>query len=501
VLSDKNAAAPEFPSGLDWLNTGGKPLTLSGLKGKVVLLDFWTYGCINCIHVIPELKRLEKDFPHELVVIGVHSAKFASEGDTNSIRRIILRYGLEHPVVNDRDLLVWRSWNVKSWPTLILIDPAGKVVARHSGEDIYYLLKPVIASVVGDFDSRGLLDRTPLPLRLEKDTARESQLSFPGKVLADGDRGLLFISDTSHHRIVVARLPGGEVADIIGRGGPGFEDGTFASATFRQPQGLAFSPEGGTLYVADRGNHAIRLISLSGNDVKTLAGVGFKSDAYPPRAGRAPKVALSSPWDLALDGQRLFVAMAGSHQIWMMDLGSGYITPYAGSGREGTADGPREEAELAQPSGLALDGAGRLYFADSEASSLRWVDIDAAGSGVSTLAGSGLSLFDFGDIDGVGRGARFQHPLGVVFSQGIIYVADTYNNKIKSVDPLTGEVRTLAGNGPGWRDGDVPLFHEPGGLSVSGDQLYVADTNNHAVRVIDLRTGETTTMRLRIGED
>jgi len=122
-----------LPTDLVWLNTA-KPLRLEELRGKFVLLDFWTYCCINCMHVIPELKRLEKGYPTELVVIGVHSAKFSNERLTDNIRQAILRYEIGHPVVNDKEMQIWRSYAVRSWPTLVLVDPEGYVIGAYSGE-------------------------------------------------------------------------------------------------------------------------------------------------------------------------------------------------------------------------------------------------------------------------------------------------------------------------------------------------------------------------------
>ncbi len=488
--------APEFPAGLDWLNTE-RPLTLEQLKGKVVVLDFWTYGCINCMHVIPDLKRLEAEYPDELVVIGVHSAKFENEGDTDNIRRVILRYELVHPVVNDREFIVWRTWGAQAWPTLVIIDPAGNVVGGHSGEGVYPLFKPVIESLVNEFDAQGLVDRTPLKLKLEKEGLPETVLSFPGKVLADEAGGRLFIADTNHNRIVVAEIDSGEVLSVIGGGQVGFEDGDYQTSAFADPQGMALSEDGGTLYVADTENHAIRQVDLESQTVTTLAGTGQQARQYPPRGGQVPSVDLNSPWDLELDGQRLYVAMAGSHQLWVVDLASGALEPFAGSGREGTKDERLANAELAQPSGLALDGDGRLYFADSESSSVRWAETDPNAGKVATLVGSGASLFDFGDVDGVGNEARLQHPLGVVYYDGALYVADTYNSKIKRADPETREIETYLGSEHGWRDGTDPLFYEPGGIDAASGKLYVADTNNHTVRVVDLDSQEASTLVLK----
>ncbi|MFA9407030.1 MAG: thioredoxin-like domain-containing protein, partial [Anaerolineales bacterium] len=234
-------AAPEFPEGLDWLNTE-QPLTLEGLKGKIVLLDFWTYGCINCMHVIPDLKQLEAEYPDELVVIGVHSAKFENEADTENIRNIILRYNREHPVVNDKDFIVWRTWGANAWPTLALVDPAGNVVGGHSGEGVYEIFEPVIAALVEEFDDE--IDRTPLTLKLEKEGLPSRVLSYPGKVLADPDGERLFIADTNHNRILIADTESGEILDVIGRGEAGLVDGGFSEAQLNQPQGMALSQDG-----------------------------------------------------------------------------------------------------------------------------------------------------------------------------------------------------------------------------------------------------------------
>ncbi len=482
--------APEFPDGLEWLNVSG-PLSLAALRGKVVLLDFWTYGCINCIHIIPDLERLESEYSDELVVIGVHSAKFTNEGDTDNIRNVIARYGLEHPVVNDRDFAVWDRWGVNAWPTVVLVDPAGNIVGGHSGEGIYPIFQPAIDALVEEFDLRGTLDRTPLELAVPP--ARPTVLSFPGKVHSDPSGETLFVADTNHHRILVVDAATGRVSDVAGSGAPGYGDGGFDEARFDQPQGMALSSDGATLYVADLGNHAVRALDLNDRTVTTLAGTGEQSPVYPPRAGDAAAVVLSSPWDLLLVGDTLFVAMAGSHQLWGIDLVSRKAAAVAGSGREGVGEGAALEVALAQPSGLAADPDGNVYWADSESSSIRVLHPDGT---VSHLAGSDDGLFDFGLRDGPGDEAKFQHPLGVAYADGRLFVADTYNSVIRAVDLATGDVTTFSGRGAGWSDGAAPQFYEPGGLAFAGGRLFVADTNNHSIRVLDPVSGAATTLVL-----
>jgi len=481
--------APELSGGRSWLNTD-KPLSLAALKGKVVLLDFWTYGCINCMHIIPDLKRLERKYPNQLVVIGVHSAKFENEKDTENIRRIILRYEIEHPIVNDADFQIWKAYAVDAWPTRYLIDPAGYIIGRLSGEGGYDALDGAISQTIEEFRKRGELNEQPLKLALERAKIGDLPLAFPGKVLADAKSDRLFIADSDHNRIVVTKLDG-TLIETIGTGAHCADDGTFERASFFRPQGMAL--EGDILYVADTENHLIRAIDLKGRTVKTIAGTGRQSVDYSPKSGPGRTVALSSPWDVQLVGRTLYIAMAGPHQIWKLDLDKNQVSNFAGSGREARHDGPIDEAAFAQPSGLTTDGK-TLYVSDAEANIIRAINLQT--NDVRTLVGG--NLFDFGDEDGHGNDVRLQHPLGLSRWNDQLLIADTYNHKIKVLDPDARRVRTFAGTGkPGQKDGAAPSFYEPGGLSVAGDKLYVADTNNHAIRVVDLKTKETQTLQIK----
>lgn len=487
--------APEFPSGLEWLNTA-EPLTIAGLAGKVVLLDFWTYGCINCIHIIPDLKRLEAEFAEELVVIGVHSAKFVNEAETANIRDVVLRYGVEHPVVNDRDFEVWQTWGANAWPTTALVDPAGNVVGGHSGEGVYDVMAPVIAALANEFDGTGVLDRTPIEFAREVDSRLDTVLAYPGKVFIDPIGQTLYIADTGHHRIVAADPASGQVLQVYGRGQSGFVDGVALEARFDSPQGMALSPDGRVLYVADTNNHAIRSINLETGVVDTVLGTG--NLGWPPAGGAADEVSINSPWALEERDGLLYIAMAGHHQIWVMDLAADTARPLVGNARESTVNGRLAEAELAQPSGLAFDSAGVLYFADSESSAVRSAEVLVSDGVTDVVVGSDDNLFDFGDVDGVGTEARLQHPLGLALAaDGYLYVADTYNSKIKRIDLPDRSVTTFLGGPQGWQDGSSALFSEPGGLATRGDLLYVADTNNHAIRIVDLATSVTSTLVLK----
>jgi thiol-disulfide isomerase/thioredoxin len=479
--------APEIQGGRGWLNTD-KPLSLAALKGKIVLLDFWTYGCINCIHIIPDLKKLEAKYPNQLVVIGVHSAKFENEKETENIRRIILRYEIEHPVYNDSEFTVWQHYAVRAWPTQVLIDPAGYVVGAISGEGNYEIIDQAIAKLVNEFRKRGELNEQPLNLVLERAKVGDLPLAFPGKVLADATADRLFIADSNHNRIVITKLDG-TLVEVIGTSVPGAVDGPFDKASFYRPQGLALA--GDSLYVADTENHLIRRVDLKSRAVETIAGTGVQSRQY-FKSGPGRTIALNSPWDLQLAGQTLYIAMAGPHQIWKLDLLKNEVSTFAGSGREERLDGPLLESGFAQPSGMAIVGQ-TLYIADSESNIIR--AIDTVSGQVTTLVGG--DLFKFGDVDGTGDDVRLQHPLGLLAFGDKLLIADTYNHKIKELDPQRQRVASLFGTGkPGQVDGAAPSFYEPGGLTLANEKLYVADTNNHAIRVIDLKTKQTRTLKL-----
>lgn len=483
-----------FEGGAGWLNVSG-PIELPDLRGKIVVVDFWTFCCINCMHILPDLKFLEHKYPRELVVIGVHSAKFNNEKDTENIRRAILRYEIEHPVVNDSQMAIWRRCGVNSWPTLAVIDPDGKLVRGFSGEGHREDLDAIIGKLIAYHAANGTLERTPLKLGLERKKLAPTPLRFPGKVLADEKGGRLFIADSNHNRIVVSSLAG-KLIEVAGSGSIGRNDGPFSSATFHHPQGMAL--DGANLYVADTENHLIRVLDLESKIVSTLAGTG-RQDPHRAGGGRLRETSLNSPWDLAVLGRTLYIAMAGAHQIWFHHFGSGTLHSFAGNGREDIVNGTRESSSFAQPSGLATDGRS-LFIADSEGSAIRRILVSNA-EPVTTIAGTsdlefGRSLFEFGDVDDAGGRARFQHPLGLAYHDGQLFVADTYNHKIKTLNISTGESKTWLGTGKRGNDGDAAEFAEPGGLSVAGTNLYIADTNNHAIKVADLGNRRVSTLKI-----
>ena len=420
--------------------------------------------------MLPQLRELEQRFPESVAVVGVHSGKYIAERDTARIRDASIRLGATHPVLNDRQFRVWRGYAVRAWPTLVVIDPRGAVVGMSAGEFTADAVAPFVERVVAAARADGSLREEPLHFAAEPPSVAPGQLAYPGKVAVDGDR--IAVADSGHHRILIGRLEEHglrmRVQRVVGSGHAGFADGD--AAAFRYPQGLVFAHD--TLYVADAGNHAVRAIALESGATRTIAGTGTQLRTARDRAAGA----LSSPWDLALEGDTLHVAMAGIHQLWTIDLRDGTAARRTGSGAEELHDGPHDAAALAQSMGITLDG-DTLLAADAESSAVREVDLDAAG-GVRTIVGTGL--FDFGDVDGVGDVARLQHPQGLAVARdGRVIVCDSYNDSLRWLDRAARRVTT-------WVRG----LHEPGGVAIGARGAYVADTNAHRIVVADWATSE-----------
>lgn len=447
-------------TGRAWLNTGDRQLDLEALRGKIVVLDFWSFCCINCLHVLDELRPLEEKYSDVLVTVGVHSPKFEHEADPEALAAAVDRYEITHPVLDDPELKTWDAYTARAWPTLVVLDPEGYIVAHLSGEGHVQGLESLVEELVAEHDAKGTLHRGDGPYVPRP--RPEGDLRFPGKSVRLPD-GSFLVTDTGHHRLVQLEDDLTTVRRAIGSGTKGWADGPADATRFNEPQGVALLPEsvratvGYDLIVADTVNHRLRGVELSTGKVRTLAGNGVQRllddarargvDPNEIPADAAPTdVALSSPWDVlwSTAADTLVIAMAGTHQLFSFDPRTGQVAVLAGTGDEGLRDGAASESWFAQPSGLAQDSSGTVWVADSESSALRRVRFDESGAVSSVDSPIGEGLFDFGFRDGAAEQARLQHCLGVaVLPDNSVAIADTYNGAIRRYDPSTNEVSTL----------------------------------------------------------
>lgn len=442
------------------------------------------------MHVLPRVAELHARFERELVVVGVHAGKYVAERRTDKIRSACARLGVTHPVVNDRQFRIWRSFAVEAWPTVVLVGPDGRIVGQQAGEFDLEEMTAAVRHVVEAYGDE--IDLSPRDFGTDPAALPEpaGALRFPGRVLLDGER--LFVSDTGHDRVLELALtisgPTSASARIVrsfGSGVPALRDGTPEESAFRSPQGLTLLD--GDLYVADRSNHAVRRIDLDSGAVTTVAGTGSIGRGR-SIGGRALMEDLRSPWDLVPAGDgALLIAMAGAHQLWRLDLTAGRIAPYAGAGGEDILDGPAATALLAQPMGLAL-ADGEIAFCDAESSSVRLLDQGEAPR-VRTLAGTGL--FDMGDRDGAGDQALLQHAEALAWDGGRLIVADTYNDKLKTIDPVTRDCRAFPGDA-----GSGAGFGHPAGVAADGRLLLVVSTDEHQIALVDRDTGSISTLEI-----
>jgi len=474
-MNTPRTRAPELPDSLQWFNTSEGPVRLEDLRGKVVLLHFWTYCCVNCMHVLPELAALERRYAENLVVIGVHTPKFPNERIADNVQKAINRHYIRHPVAHDPSFSVWKQYAIKAWPSIIYIDPEGYIVGVLRGEGKGKQLDKLIQQSISNAAAKNILQTSKFPTRGKPEPNLE--LKFPGKVHVSKDR--LFISDSGHNRVLEC-MPNGRIIQVYGSGAPGLLDGTGNEASFENPQGLVETD--GFLYIADMDNHVIRKVDLVTREVSTVIGMGKMGrvktfDTYDDPL----QVPLNSPWGLEYNDGVLYIAMAGAHQIWAYDLSSNHIKVLAGTGVEQLQDGNGQTAMFAQPSGLSMgeDIEKNLFVVDAETSAVR--SIRMRDNYVGTVAGKGL--FDFGDVDGKKDVALLQHPLAIAYDakRKALWVADSYNHKLRHIKISNGSVSSVKLSDE---------LHEPAGVSLQDDALYIADTNAHRVCSVDLNTGK-----------
>lgn len=482
MATETRIMAPPFADSLKWLNVD-HPLTLEQLRGRIVLLNFTTYSSINCQHVLPDLRYLEKRFQDAIVVIDIHSPKFRNEADEDQLKKAIGRLHIRRPVASDAQFEMWRSYGIKAWPSVIFVDAEGYVVGVLRGEGRVRQLEELIQKYVAQAELVGLLRRQKPPVATL--TEPSSNLRFPGRICVS--RNHLYIADSGRNRILET-YHDGTTRRVFGSGSASLLDGPEEGCSFNSPQGIIHV--GDFLYVADTGNHVIRRIHLKSGEVMTLAGTGEHGRYVADRFKDPLQAKLNSPMDLTFHESNLYIAMTGQHQIWRMNLNHLTIERFAGSGREDLVDGAGEQACFSQPSGITVAN-DRLFVADANASAIRAITLNH--NVTDTLIGKGV--FDFGDREGVGQEARLQYPLAVEADpeRNALWIADTYNSRIKRLDLGSNQVTKFKFGHP---------LNEPGGLALFRNKLYIANTNAHEIVSLDLqsRLVEVVEIKERVAE-
>jgi hypothetical protein len=468
-MSTARSRVPEFPDGLEWFNVDA-PVRIAGQRGRIVLVCFCCFSDIPSRHVLADMNYIASKYRKDLTVLGVHTTRFPAEMRRTHVQKMLNKHHIRFPFVHDPESKLGKRFGIKQWPTQVLADRDGIIIGALTGDGKRARLKEVIEyqlkrkSRFNTSDSQAYtVSQTPEPQAL---------LSFPGHVLASRDR--IYISDSAHNQIIITSA-NGNILRRIGNTSPGFIDGDSQSAAFNNPRGMSLGDQ--SLYVADEGNHAIRCVNVRSGEVTTVAGTGTPGTVIGPASTRPCEMQLKSPVDVALENGTLYIAMAGMHQVWSLSLITNTIKVFSGSGREGLRDGSPNTAEFAQPSGLTVYGTS-LYTVDAISSAIRCIDINSGS--VTTITGSGC--YECGDQDGIRTAAKLQYPMAIEadMEHKMLWVSDTYNNKIRRVGIKTQHVSSVILD---------RKLNEPCGLAFHGGTLYIANTNAHEVLCLNPDSG------------
>lgn len=462
-------AAPELSSALEWVNTDEAP-SLASLRGRVVLLNFWTFDSVSCLNVLPDIRFLENKYHDGLSVVGIHTPKYPYQRSGAPVLKAVNRNHIRHPVANDPGYATWQAYGVQAWPTLALIDAQGQLAALLPGEGRRDEADAMIGHLLDEAAKQDLrvYESQVSSVRPEP----RQPLRFPTRLLVTDSS--LWVADTGHNRILECNHDG-RIVRQFGSGNPGFWDGTNLDAGFSAPHGIAIARD--SIFVADTGNHALRRVRLLDGEVKTVAGTGALGHDIPHEYVEPTKIAMSAPTDVTVVGDIIYMAVSGQNQIWQYNLNTNKLVALAGSGKLAFEDGSGVAASFAQPVSLSAIGQ-QLIVVDAAASAIRALRL--LDNRVSTLIGKGL--YEFGDAPGKPDAARMQNPLAAcVDARGLVFIADSYNGKIKALNLRTTELRTL----------NLPYtLQEPAGIALGGNALWVANTNAHEVVRVDLGSGQ-----------
>ena len=405
----------------------GKPILISSDMKKPLLLDFWTFGCMNCLNIIPDLKLLENMFGDDLDIVSIHTPKFEKEQNIKSLKKSLDFLDISHSVIADNDACLWDAYAVKAWPTWILVDPSGYVALHEQGEGHLQKFAQAIQSFID------------VPAKEEPFVSTKKDMS-----VIEVSKDWMTIGCQSELDIYTGDK---KVKTVKG---------------FSMISGLLIVDD--TVFVADRYRGEVSIIDLNSYAQKILV------------------KGLRAPYGLEFIHSNLFISLAGSHKITVVNLDTLQTQEIAGNGFEGLRDGVGDQVLLAQPQALAFD-EDRLWFLDTETSSLRYM----LGREVFTEFGEGL--FSFGDDN---KKLLLQHPQDMTLGRygdgcgvGRLFIADTYNDKIKVYDPEDKSMQTLV------EDIEMPIS-----ISKSGCRLYIICLGKEKPYVFDLKVMKLESLEL-----
>ena len=460
--------APELSDRLEWVNA--ERIRLGECTGRVVVLAFFNQASAYCHTLLETLHHLALKHPQRLQVIGLHVPKYPFERDGARVAEGISRLGIRFPVASDTDYIAWQHYGIHGWPSLALIDANGRLRQVLAGDVNAQLIEDTLQPLLDDAPSP--LDDTRASISGRRESGSRT-LHHPAGIAIGPER--MYIADAGHHQVLECNLHG-RVLTRYGTGHAELVDGGPDECAFDAPHGLLLHRE--ALYVADTGNHALRRINLRTGQVETLAGNGRPGTLEGQRIDTPREASLNRPWGLALDGERLYISLAGLNQVWAWEMASGALVHVAGSGQFGHGDGHARSARMAHPAGLAAL-QNTLYIVESGSATLRRLSFNDGQ--LRTLVGSGV--FEFGHEDGPRERASLSCPQGLALQvdSPVLWLADAGNDRLRTLRLGGGSVATAR---------IEHTLNRPQAIASGEGAVWLVNTDAHQVLRMDLATGE-----------
>lgn len=465
-----------------WLNVL-QPLKIDDLNGKITILHFWNASCIDCIDAINKLKDLNDRFPNSFAIIGVHIPVFENEKNLNIVKKAIIKYDINYPVINDKNHELLNKFKITKSPTFLIFNINGKLKQNFDGKNAEKNAIELATKLY--FKNKFSLSNHQIPVVLEKDSSISNILSVPSKIIyvdkfAFKNRIIpaIIIANSGQNSIIVTNLSG-EIIVKIGNGHRGFVDDDLINSRFYNPQSIVYHDK--KIYVADTGNNSLRLIDLENNIVKTLLGNGSKGDIFAKKKtvvmGNDTNLSLPNDLEFYPDKSMLAISNAGTNQILGYDIKNKNIIILAGNGEHDELDGVYPNNSLKQINDMAVDG-DKLYLIDGLTSSIRVLNRD----------GFLKTLYNGKSPSNI---TKLQNPRAIIADETGIYISDSLNHAIKKFDYNSLQITKLFGGERGDKIGDFTTFDEPNGIFGIIDKFFIADSGNNRIIEVNRASGKS----------